>query len=66
MPPIEVRSPTTVMPVLGGFAPGVTVTVRSVVPPGATVLGLAAPTPVGGVGVGVERAVTEKSSIASP
>src|SRR5581483_10589884 len=48
--PIAVRSPVTVMPVLVGLAPGVTVTVSSVVPPAATVFGLAAPVPVGLVG----------------
>jgi hypothetical protein len=41
------RSPVTMIPVLVGFAPGVTVTVRSVVPPGWTELGVAAPVPLG-------------------
>src|SRR5688572_4347463 len=49
-PPIEERSPTTVMPVLVGFVPGVTATVNSVVPPATTLLGLAEPTPEGLVG----------------
>jgi len=35
-------------------------------PPAVTVLGLAAPIPDGFVGVGVEVAVTEKSSMESP
>ena len=46
-PPIAVRSAVTVTPVLAGFVPGVTATVRSVDPPGATLAGLAAPTPLG-------------------
>src|SRR6188474_1836772 len=50
-PPIEERSPTTVIPVLVGFAPGVTATVNRVVPPATKVFGLAAPTPDGLVGV---------------
>src|SRR6266850_2959183 len=41
------RSPATVMPVLGGLDPGVTVTVKSVPLPGETEDGLAAPVPVG-------------------
>src|SRR4029453_11787296 len=41
------RSPVTMIPVLVGFAPGVTVTVRNVVPPGWTELGVAAPVPLG-------------------
>ncbi len=41
------RFPVTVMPVLVGFVPGVTVTVKSVVPPATTEFGLAAPTPEG-------------------
>src|SRR5687768_8769193 len=49
-PPIVVRSPVTVTPVLVGFAPFVTATVRSVLPPAATVPGFAAPTPLGFVG----------------
>src|SRR4029450_3605445 len=52
-PPIGLRSAITVMSVLVGFAPGVTVTVRSVFPPARTEAGVAAPTAVGGVGVGV-------------
>jgi hypothetical protein len=46
-PPIKLKSPTTVRPVLGGNVPGVTVTVRSVEKPEVTELGLAAPTPDG-------------------
>ena len=49
-PPMEERLTLTVCAVLGGFVPGVTVTVKSVELPGATELGLAAPTPVGFVG----------------
>src|ERR1051325_6011310 len=49
LPPMELRSATTAMPVDDGFVPGVTVTVSSVVPPGATELGLALPLPAGGV-----------------
>ena len=40
----------TAKPLLAGFVPEVTVTVRSVVFPAATELGLAVPTPVGFVG----------------
>src|SRR5262245_19204661 len=66
LPPIEERSPVTIIPVLVGLAPGVTATVSSVVPPGATGLGLAEPTPVGLVGVGLFIGVMEKSSTAKP
>src|SRR5437667_12218 len=48
----------TPSPVLVGLAPGVTATVRSVVPPGGTVEGFAAPTPDGFVG-GVQSFVGE-------
>src|SRR5882672_11136998 len=41
------RFPATVIPVLGGRVPGVTVTVRSVEFPGITGFGLAAPVPEG-------------------
>src|SRR5881394_1876619 len=50
-PPIEVRSPVTAKPVLVGFVPGVTVTVRRLDPPGTTTFGFAAPEPEGLVGV---------------
>src|SRR5688572_32866940 len=56
-PPIEERSPTTVMPVLVGFVPGVTATVKSVVPPASTFAGFAAPTPEGFVGVRIVRPI---------
>src|SRR5947208_1016158 len=46
-PPIAVRSPVTTSPVLVGFVPGVTATVSRVELPAVTVLGLAAPVPVG-------------------
>src|SRR5215471_5076620 len=46
-PPIDVRSPDTVSPVLAGPVPGVTATVSSVDEPAATLLGLAAPIPLG-------------------
>ena len=39
----------TVIPVLAGFAPAITLTVRRVVPERATVFGVAVPEPVGGV-----------------
>src|ERR1041384_6228334 len=39
------RSPTTVIPVLEGLVAGVTVTVRSELPPGSTESGLAEPFP---------------------
>ena len=39
----------TVIPVLAGLVPGVTVTVKSVIPPAKTEDGFARPTPVGGV-----------------
>src|ERR1051325_1151052 len=44
LPPMEVRFAVTAMPVLVGLAPGVTVAVRSVVPPCATGVGLNAAT----------------------
>ena len=47
-PPMAERLPVTVIPVLVGFVPGVTVTVRSVASPTRTVVGFAAATPVGG------------------
>src|SRR5207237_2252336 len=49
-PPMAVRSPVTVIPVLAGFVPGVTATVRRVDPPGTTTFGFAAPEPEGLVG----------------
>ncbi len=49
-PPIAVRSAVAASPVLAGFAPGVTATVRSVEPPGVTAAGAAAPVPDGLVG----------------
>jgi hypothetical protein len=56
-PPIVVRSAATKTLVLVGLVPGVTVTLRSVVPPGKTEFGFAVPTPAGFVGVGVGVAV---------
>src|SRR5437667_4565049 len=47
-PPIAERLPVTVIPLLVGFVPGVTVTVRRVESPTRTVVGFAAATPVGG------------------
>ena len=61
-PPISLRSPVTVRPVLAGFAPGVTVAVSSVVSPGDTTSGLAAPSTDGGVGP-VGEPVTWMSSM---
>src|SRR5216684_1955919 len=52
-PPIKCRSPTTLIPVLTGFEPGVTFTVRSVAPPSCRLAGVADPVPVGGVDKGV-------------
>ena len=49
-PPIAVRSPTTVMPLLAGSLPGVTATVSRVLAPRTTENGLALPSPVGSVG----------------
>src|SRR5262249_17034007 len=46
-PPILLKSPVTVMPVLVGLAPGVTRTVSSVVPPWTTDGGLAGRFPAG-------------------
>src|SRR5262249_25628469 len=46
-PPIELRSPVSVMPVLTGLKPGITVTVRRDVSPALTEDGLAAPVPIG-------------------
>ena len=48
-PPIELRSPVTVIPLLAGFVPGVTVTLVVVVAPGKTLPGVAVATPVGAV-----------------
>src|SRR5438105_12870964 len=48
-PPIALRSPVTVMPVLAGFVPGVTLTLRSALLPGVTDAGVAVPVPVGDV-----------------
>src|SRR6266545_6649722 len=53
-PPMDDRSALTWIPVLAGFAPGVTETVRSEAWPGKTVLGLAEPAPEGFV---IETAV---------
>ena len=50
-PPMELRLADTEIPVLVGWVPGVTATVSRLVPPAGTVFGLAAATPVGGVGV---------------
>src|SRR5262245_57304932 len=47
-PPTEERLPCTASPVLAGFMPGVTVTLRRDVPPGS--VEVAVPRPVGGVG----------------
>ena len=49
-PPIDVRSAVTARPVLGGFCPGVTVTVSCVDAPAFTDAGLAEAEPVGLVG----------------
>src|SRR5258707_10091088 len=46
-PPIALKSPLTVIPVLAGPLPGVTTTRNSVVPPWATEAGGALPRPVG-------------------
>src|SRR3954468_15171879 len=51
-PPIWLKSPVTVIPVLTGLAPGVTVTVRSVAAPACTEFGLATPVPEGGFEAG--------------
>src|SRR5262249_44791615 len=48
-PPIRLKSPTTPMPVLRGFVPGVTFTVRRVEPPACRLLGFAEAIPIGGV-----------------
>jgi len=54
-PPIANRSPVTVMPVLAGLVPGVTVTVIVLVAPGRTLPGFVEATPVGGVEVATVR-----------
>src|SRR5262249_33390121 len=46
-PPIALKFPVTVIPVLVGLVPGVTTTRSNVVPPCATDEGVALPTPVG-------------------
>src|SRR4051812_36540588 len=63
-PPIAVRLPATLMPVLVGFDPGVTATVSSVAWLGKTVLGLALPAPEGAMLL--VPAVIAKLSIARP
>ncbi len=65
-PPISVRSAVTARPVLVGLAPGVTVTVSSVVPPTCTSDGLDAPMPLGLVGPAGAVAVSAKLSTARP
>src|SRR6266545_3105290 len=60
------RSQETAKPVLVGLVPGVTATVNRVESPAKRVLGEAAPTPVGFVGVGTKSGVSEKSSTANP
>ena len=64
-PPMALRSAVTARPVLAGFAPGVTVTAKSVELPACTVAGFAAPVAAGLVGVlpGIPR--MEMSSMAS-
>src|SRR5471032_561799 len=49
LPPIELRLPVTLRPVLAGLVPGVTFTVSWVVPPAGTLGGTADPVPDGGV-----------------
>src|SRR6267142_5869425 len=61
-PPIDERSALTWIPVLAGFAPGVTETVRSEAWPGKTVPGLAEPAPEGLLVVTAEP-VIEMSSM---
>src|SRR5438128_1407490 len=63
-PPIVLRSPATVMPVLVGFTPGVTATFSSAVLPARIVLGVAVPAP--DTGILFVPAVIEKLSIARP
>src|ERR1051325_2445240 len=46
-PPIDERSAVTTTPVLVGFAPGVTVTLKVDTSAGSTEFGVAVPTPVG-------------------
>src|SRR5690242_14864106 len=58
-PPMEERSPVTVIPVLGGALPGVTVTVMTVEAPGSRLAGLADATPVGGVELAVTVSAIE-------
>src|SRR5919108_680146 len=52
-PPMALRSPVTVMPLLAGLLPGVTVTVIVLEAPGRTAPGFADATPVGGVDAAV-------------
>src|SRR6185312_11248809 len=54
-PSIAVRSQVTVIPLLGGFVPGVTATLRSVEPPAVSDDGVAEPVPVGEVGGTTEQ-----------
>src|SRR5947207_2136541 len=66
-PPIADKSPVTASPVLAGFVPGVTDTVRTAGLPAKIAGGDAAPLPLGSVGPPtMPCGVREKSSTASP
>ncbi len=64
-PPIDDRSAVTVRPVLAGFVPGVTATVRVEVSPGNTELGFALPVPDGFVATTAPMPRSEMLSTAS-
>ena len=65
-PPMVERSAATARPVLAGFAPGVTFTVRSVESPPRSELGLADPVPDGGVGARTVNAMLAVARRPSP
>ena len=65
-PPIELRSARTAMPVLAGFVPGVTLTVRVVLLPACTLFGLAEPVPDGDVDGATGVALTSEELPLSP
>ena len=56
---MELKLPVTLIPVLVGFDPDVTLTLRSVEFPACNALGLAEPVPVGGVEEGVTVSAME-------
>ena len=64
LPPMDDRSAITLIPLLVGFVPGVTVTVNTVEVPASGLEGFAAPTPDGDVGA--NGVVTVNAMLADP